>query len=252
MARVKGSKQQRLVVVAHRPFVQFTRAFVALLLIALTGAVGYWVGVSEGTLVSEAAETELAKVSQAYQEKSDRLDEATLRIATLERGTDVDRQATEDTRQLVMRLQDQVASLEEEVALYKGIMSPALSVGGLTIQDFTITPTSNSLRSRFKLMLTQVGDNKNFIQGFAGVTIIGEQDGKKTALLLNDVSEQVANTDIKFRYRYFQDVTGEIVLPEGFTPEQIYVVAQTSGSGSTRVERYFNWNSGEASANVGQ
>jgi len=250
MARVKGSKQQRLIVVPHRPYVRFTRTVVALLLIGLSGAVGYWYGVSEGLLLRDKAESVLAEVTQQYQEKSERLDEASLLIATLERGSDVDRQATEGTRQLVVDLQDQVAALEEENALYRGIMSPALTVGGVTIQDFSITPTSNPLRTRFKLMLTQVGDNKNFIQGFAGVTIIGEQAGEKKALLLNDVSEQIENTDIRFRYRYFQDVTGEIVLPEGFTPEQIYVVAQTSGSGSARVERYFTWNTGDT--NVGQ
>lgn len=252
MARVKGSKQQRMIVVPHTPMRSALRKFLVILVIIASGASGYWFGVSQGFLIRDTAQSELANMEQLLAERSARLDEASLRIATLERGTEVDRQATEDTRQQVKDFQDKVAELENEVSLYKGIMTPSLLVGGLTVQDFSITPTSNPQRFRFKMMLTQVGNNKNFVQGFAGVTIIGEQDGQKKALLLKDVSEQIATTDIKFRYRYFQDFNGELVVPDGFTPEQIYVVAQTSGADSARVERYFNWVSGETNANVEQ
>ncbi len=252
MARVKGSKQQRMVVVPHTPLRNAFRKLLVILFVVVSGASGYWYGISQGFIIRDNAESTLAEMEGLLVEKSDRLSESSLRIATLERGTEVDRQATEDTRQLVKDLQDRVAELEDEVSLYKGIMTPSLLIGGLTVQDFSITPTSNTQRFRFKMMLTQVGDNKNFVQGFAGVTIIGEQDGQKKALLLKDLSEQISTTDIKFRYRYFQDFSGELALPEGFTPEQIYVVAQTSGAGSARVERYFNWVSGEANANVEQ
>jgi len=252
MARVKGSKQENLVVVPHTPLQNFIhRLFIFSVILAAAGA-GYWYGQYNGFKIRDEAVALVEQLQDSFQEKTLRLDEANLRVATLEKGAEVDKKANEEIRQAVKGLKDQVASLQEEVALYKGIMTPSLSVGGLTIQELSVDPTADPLRFRMKIMLTQVGDNKSFVQGFAGVSIIGVQGGEKVALLLKDVSSEISETDIRFRYRYFQDIKAELILPENFSPEQVYVVAQSSGSSASRVEKYFNWGSKEINVNVGQ
>ncbi len=90
-------------------------------------------------------------------------------------------------------------------------------------------------------MLTQVGDNKNFIKGFAGVNVIGTLDDKKVIYPLKDLSLEIKSLDIKFRYRYFQDIKGELTIPKGFTPEQVQVLAQASGNKAQRAEQLFPW-----------
>ena len=60
----------------------------------------------------------------------------------------------------------------------------------------------------------------------------------------------INDVDIKFRYRYFQDFKGEVVLPEGFTPDQIQVVAQSVGSSAARIEKTYNWSDLENGNNV--
>lgn len=252
MPRVKGSKQENLVVVPHSPLQNFVNRVLVFVVILSCAGAGYWYGQYQGFRIRDEAISLVEQLQLSYQEKTQKLEQANLRIATLEKGAEVDRNANEEIRQVVKDLKDQVASLQEEVALYKGIMTPSLTVGGLTIQELSVDPTADPNRFRLKVMLTQVGDNRGFVQGFAGVSIIGSRDGKKEALFLKDISENVDTNDIKFRYRYFQDIKAEVVLPERFSPEQVYVVAQSSGSRASRVEKYFDWGTKETITNVEQ
>jgi len=58
---------------------------------------------------------------------------------------------------------------------------------------------------------------------------------------LRDISDDVQDYGIKYRFRYFQEIEGELVLPEGFVAESIEVILQTNGSKANRVEQVFPW-----------
>lgn len=252
MAKVKGTKQDRLVVVSYRPWRSFFRRLMALLLIVISAASGYWYGRYRGFQIEDQAVAQVERLKEELQQKNVLLQESTLRVATLEKGAEVDQKATEGVRQVVKDLKDQIAALQEEVTLYKGIMAPSATNSGLQIQEFTLDSTSEPQRFRFKLMLTQVGDNNRFIQGFVGVNVVGVLNGQVTSIPLMDLSDDIDRLDIRFRYRYFQDVNGELKLPDGFVPEQVQVVAQATGNKAKRLEKTFDWNALETKTNVGQ
>jgi len=46
---------------------------------------------------------------------------------------------------------------------------------------------------------------------------------------------------IRFRFRYFQNINGELVLPDGFEPREVMIVAQSSGNNAQRLEKRFEW-----------
>ena len=56
---------------------------------------------------------------------------------------------------------------------------------------------------------------------------------------LNELDEDKAHP-VSFRFRYFQNIDGEMLIPKGFEP-QVLIVAQTSGRKSQRLERSFTW-----------
>ena len=62
----------------------------------------------------------------------------------------------------------------------------------------------------------------------------------------------VNKSGIPFKFRYFQNVDGEIVVPGGFVPEQIEVIAQSKGRKATRLEKRFDWNVLEVRSDVGK
>jgi hypothetical protein len=46
---------------------------------------------------------------------------------------------------------------------------------------------------------------------------------------------------LKFRFRYFQDLSGTISLPRGFEPERIVVRAGKRGASTQPLSRTFDW-----------
>ncbi|MCH2100193.1 MAG: hypothetical protein MK142_17570, partial [Pseudomonadales bacterium] len=44
-----------------------------------------------------------------------------------------------------------------------------------------------------------------------------------------------------FRFRYFQRLAGAILLPDGFVPEGVEIVARSDAEEGFRLQRTFNW-----------
>jgi hypothetical protein len=72
-----------------------------------------------------------------------------------------------------------------------------------------------------------------------------------TTLYLKDVSDS-KQSGMKFKFLYFQEVSGVLTFPVSFTPEKVKVVAQSRGKHSSKVEQIFNWNVEGEPENVGQ
>ncbi|MFC3851304.1 DUF6776 family protein [Salinispirillum marinum] len=241
MARVHGSTQEKLVVVVHRPWRIFlTRITSVVVMVSLVvGAFlfGRNEGFETGTYTAERVTSLTAEVMTLERTILD----LRQRTIVLEKGAEVDRAAAESVRQTNRTLRDEIAALEQEVRLYRGIMAPGDNANGLLIEEFTVQNIGPD-RYRFLLMLTHAGANGSFLEGYVGVNIIGEtENGDRVVYALNDVSEDVDRVDIRFRYRYFQDIRGEIQFPAGFTPQQVRIVAQATGNRAATRDIELDW-----------
>ena len=86
-----------------------------------------------------------------------------------------------------------------------------------------------------------MGNNKSYISGVVAVNVIGLKNEEKEVIALRDLSDEIEDLGVKFRFRYFQDVEGSLVLPENFEPIEVQVVAQAEGRKSSQAERTFRW-----------
>ncbi|EAR10927.1 DUF6776 family protein [Reinekea blandensis] len=252
MKKVKGTPVTNYVARPYHPARRRLLALVGLVLVGLMVYSAYWYGEQVGVGQETRLLLERNELRAELRDRTEQLESLRQRVAVLETASFVDKEANDGVRQLNRELSDRIAELEEEIALYQGIMSPSVNSAGLTIQEVNLTTTPSDNRYRFKVMLTQVGNNSTYLRGFVGINVLGVANGEATAFPLKDLSEDISDVDIKFRYRYFQDFTGELVLPEGFTPDQIQVVAQSVGDKAARVERAYNWSDLENGNNVGQ
>ncbi len=248
MAVVKGSQQERLVIRQYRPWERFRRNLYLLLFIAAIGVGGYFGGVYDSMSSISDLTAERDSLQDSLQDAERTITTLTQRVGVLEKGGEVDRKATEGIRQTVKELKAQISTLEEEVAFYKGIMAPSADDKGLRISKIDLQPLETKGRYRYSIMLTQVADNSSYISGLAAVNFVGLQTTEKVILPLRDMDSSVTDLGVTFRFRYFQEVSGEIQLPDNFTPEQVQVVLQSTGSKAQRVEQTIDWpQAGEAS-----
>ena len=83
---------------------------------------------------------------------------------------------------------------------------------------------------------------RDWIQGDVELVVRGrdEQVLSLTEIAVDDTYP------LKFRFRYFQDLSGVIALPEGFEPESVEITARRRGAKADDLTRTFAWKAAEA------
>ena len=179
MAVVKGSKQERLSLVRYDPWRRFTYTVYFLLFVTAVAAGCFFAGQYASLEERQALVVERNQLKEQIVAADQEIRTFRQRVGVLEKGGEVDRQAAEGIRQTVKELKVQVATLEEEVSFYKGIMAPGAQDKGLRVSKIDIQPLDQANTFRYSIMMTQVADNTSYIKGLAAVNFIGLENNKR-------------------------------------------------------------------------
>jgi hypothetical protein len=161
------------------------------------------------------------------------------KIADLEVGGAIDDKANEEVRLTIEALQNQIAGQNEEINFYKGVMLPNVANKGLRIERLDVTPNASG-RVKYSLLLTQIVDKHDYVQGGVEILIRGQDGALEKSLQLSELDQEKQDA-VRFRFRYFQNINGEMVIPDGFLPREVMIVAQSSGRNGQRLEKTFDW-----------
>lgn len=232
---------EEYVVIRHRPGYRLRRTAILLVFTVVAAIVGYATGLAQSGFRFSSAEESNQVLENEVEKLRDDYRKARQQLINLERGRAIDEQALNQARKTIVDLETRIGSLQSDLTFYKNIMAPSETSKGLQVDSFTLVRARNNDSYDFKLVLTQVGNNKSYISGVVAVNVIGLRDEEKEVIALRDLSEDIADLGVKFRFRYFQDVEGSLELPEEFEPLEIQVVAQAEGKKSSQAERTFNW-----------
>lgn len=232
---------EEYVVIRHRPGYRLRRTAILLAFTVVAAVAGYAAGLSQSGFRFSSAEESNQVLENEVETLREDFRTARQQLINLERGRAIDEQALNQARKTIVDLETRIGSLQSDLTFYKNIMAPSETSKGLQVDSFALVPARNRDSYDFKLVLTQVGNNKSYISGVVAVNIIGMRDEEKEVIALRDLSEDIADLGVKFRFRYFQDVEGSLKLPEEFEPLEIQVVAQAEGRKSSQAERTFNW-----------
>ncbi|MHA7927024.1 MAG: DUF6776 family protein [Marinobacter sp.] len=237
----KRKPAEEYVVIRHRPGYRFRRTAILLVFTIVAAVAGYATGLAQSGFRFSSAEESNQVLENEVEKLRDDYRKARQQLINLERGRAIDEQALNQARKTIVDLETRIGSLQSDLTFYKNIMAPSETSKGLQVDSFTLVRARNQDSYDFKLVLTQVGNNKSYISGVVAVNVIGLRDEEKEVIALRDLSEDIADLGVKFRFRYFQDVEGSLKLPEEFEPLEIQVVAQAEGKKSSQAERTFNW-----------
>ncbi len=243
MVAVRGSKQHQMVVVPHRPFYKVGIFCVCLLAMAALSWLTYEYGLDQGIATRVEVVKEREALREQLQASASLVKEMRQEIATLKLGEEVDTRANEEVLATIEGLQTQIAELQEEIRFYKGVMLPNAESKGLRIERFDLKPLAEANTYSFGLLLTQVVDKHDYVQGGVELKVIGRQGAEPASLDLATLTDGSQQT-VRFRFRYFQNIDGQLTIPAEFQPEEIMVIAQSSGNKSQRLERRFDWQVG--------
>lgn len=240
MVAVKGSKQHQMVVVPHRPWYRAAMFCLAVIAMGVLVWFAWQYGMDQGLALRAEVVAERDVLRRQLKENERLVENMRQEMADLKVGGEIDTRANEEVRRTVEELQEQIAELNEEIRFYKGVMVPNAEDKGLRIERFSLEETGEPGRFDYSLLLTQVVDKHDYIQGGVQIDVVGTRDGVETELPLSQLSEE-ATENIRFRFRYFQSIDGQLNLPAGFEPRSLRIIAQSSGRNSQRLDRTFEW-----------
>jgi hypothetical protein len=220
----------RMKVVADRPM--RNAAFAVVVSIAI-GFTGYWIGREHDPYRSRGNATDNSA-------SAERVVELERKLADIQLGQVVDGDANESLRQTIKSLRDELSAAQDEVLFYRQLMAPSEAQRGLRVEKLELTAGASATEVKYRLLLTQVTDRADWINGTVSVDIVCTSGSEQVVLPLTEMS-QVETYPLTFKFRYFQDFTGTLVVPDGMKPEQVVVTAATSGKDAKRVQKTFSW-----------
>lgn len=241
MAKVKGSREYRFKVVKYRPLVRVAVATAVFVGFLILGQVAYWVGYKRGMDGQEQVLGDLSAVTSEAQSTRAEYNELQQQLANLRLGADVDQSALAAVRVELAAFKEQVAELQEENKFYRNLMAPSDNKRGLTIGTVEINQSDAPRTYRYKIVVQQLTTQHRVLNGSASLFVVGRSAGVSRVLPLNELDKNVDSTNIKLRFKYFQNIKGELVLPVGFEPEHIELEARSTGKNAVTIKKRYGW-----------
>ncbi|MDC0598731.1 hypothetical protein OAP18_02710 [Gammaproteobacteria bacterium] len=241
MSVVKGSKQINMVVVPHRPVQVFLVRLSVLVCMLLVGTGFYFLGYSNGVFVNGDARAERDQLVIELETANNQVASLRQEVVNNEQASAVDRRALSNVQDTILSLQEKNAQLEEDVLFYKQIMSPENNETGLVIGQLDLLVTEAEDRIRYRIEFKQLANNENIITGYTNVNILGMQDGQEISIPLRSLSVNEDRLDIRLQFRYFQNIEGELVLPDNFEPDKVQILAVSEGRNGKTIQKSFGW-----------
>jgi len=161
-------------------------------------------------------------------------------VAYLSRSQEIDGTACGSVKQSLTQLQAEASDLREQLAFYRGIVSPKESQAGVRVYDFKISKLKTGpTLFRYDLVLIQSVRNEKRVEGDIDLLIEGLRNGKKEILHIADLAAD-SNKNLVFSFKYFQEFNGELRLPDGFRPLRATVALQPEGD-APKIDDEYEW-----------
>jgi hypothetical protein len=188
-----------------------------------------------------------AEAEQVRQHLEAQLTEMTLerhrlrdRIAVLERSSQIDAEAARGAQEQINAVQDENLRLQEELTFLRSILESHQAESGIRIHELKIQKRQEDRHYGFGFTVSKLTKNNRTIEGKIYISVRGTQNGEAQEHDLAELTPE-GTESLKMRFRYFQNVTGEILLPEGFAPGSFMVNVKPSDRDHPSVTQVFDW-----------
>ena len=162
-------------------------------------------------------------------------------VALLETHRDIDRAAYKDVETSLNALQEKIQEQTDAIAFYRGIVSPADGSAGLRVQDMRLSRGPSERAYNVRLVLVQSLKHDKKVSGDVSLNVTGEEGGVAATYTFSELSPADSGASWPFSFRYFQDFDKEIVLPDGFTPEEITIEVRSKTRSIGSIEESYAW-----------
>jgi hypothetical protein len=213
----------------------------SLLVVVGGGVLAYELGRFNGGYSYLDQRRERDELTARIAERDQTIEELQRRLAVLQTSQEIDRETYSQVEVNLNELQARIQSQEEELAFYRGIISPEDGAAGLRVQAFELRPTDGEQAYVLHLVLVQAITHDRRVSGTVHFQFVGDVDGEPVALGLDALVSEGSDGDIGYSFRYFQDLQRELVLPAGFVPDEVQMQIRPREPSGQPIEQTFAW-----------
>ena len=222
------------------------------LLLALTLLAGIYIGrqsvysaLKVGPETAQSMLSELSDLREALRVVRGDLEVQVTRHA-------VDKHALELVRSEMAAEKERTADLEEGLSFYRSMVVSDDLGSGLSLRKPELVPGTSPGRVRYRFFIQQKEREYEMVEGTLSVEVFGFNGEVDFTYPLSELSTDFDDKAAALHFRYFQAIGGELVLPHGFEPKGIILVARASKPRKSKAKKQFPWELQERFINVGK
>jgi len=165
---------------------------------------------------------------------------------------EVDRRALEMVRRELAAQKERIADLDEGLRFYQGLMAPGEIAQGLSLRAIELVSLQEQGHYAYRIVAQQEARKHELLKGILNAQVFGLLGDEQVSYPLSALSADLEEAAVALRFRYFQSIEGELVLPEGFEPTGVSVVATISTPRKAEAREQFPWQVQERFTHVGK
>ncbi len=159
-------------------------------------------------------------------------------VSTLRRSDQISRDANRDLERTLAERDEEIAGLRADIAFYESFVGATGQRRGLSVHDLDMRFQGGDAW-HFVATLTQNLNRGAVNTGRVTLSIEGTRNDRLEKLSWSGLRKQGNAPGVAYSFKYFQQVEGEVLLPEGFKPLRVSV--RLVPAGGSAVEQSFPW-----------
>ena len=219
----------------------YWRWLLNLLMMAAVAGVVWWLVENSYRITGfnrEEARQQIASLGEENAKLKRELDAAKSSLAERDRQAAIDRASQTELARNVTQLQDENATLKEDLGFLRNIMSSGATPEGLGIANLKVEPDGLPHEFRYRMLLTQGGQRKQDFKGRVQVVARVAHQGGLVSLTFPEASAGEAAGTVDFRF--YQKVDGRFRIPEGAVLKSFEVRVLAIPGGQVKLSRTLN------------
>lgn len=151
----------------------------------------------------------------------------------------ISRAANNEVQASLAERDEQIAALRADVAFYERLVGATSQRKGLNAHSIEFSPETGGTWA-YTVVLTQNLNRGAISEGQLRFAVEGVRNGKLTTVSWNELHQKADAPGQPYSFRYFQQLSGSVILPKDFTPQRVRI--SLSGGGAP-ANQTFDWKS---------
>ncbi|HRE31929.1 MAG TPA: hypothetical protein PLD88_08150, partial [Candidatus Berkiella sp.] len=195
------------------------------LLLVIVGFVTYKAALKNNPSIPPIAVNESSVLQEQIQQLTDENQRIQKELIVAKRNFEIESEAKKNLGNYLRTLQANNAELAQHMNLYQTVSGVMPVKQGVQIKNFQVFPNNVEHQYRYLVVLSKQFASAEYIEGLVTMTIVGKV-GDKTILLPVKYVNSGSNDGLSFKFRYLQELSGELTLPPQFLAEGVLVAVK--------------------------